>query len=43
MSESGELPIKGRVTDEADTGRMKTEARPDKNSPRESWLLIIQE
>lgn len=43
VREPGELTIKGRVKDEEETERMKTEARPDKNSPREPEILIIQE
>lgn len=43
VSASGELMVKGRVKDKGETGRVKTEARPDKNSPREPEILIIQD
>lgn len=43
MRESGELTVKGRVRDKEETGGMKREARPDKNSPREPEILIIQD
>lgn len=43
MREAGELTVKGSVKDEEETGRMKREARSDKNSPREPEILIIQE
>ena len=35
--------MRSRVKDEEETGRVKTEVRPDKNSPREPEILIIQE
>lgn len=40
VRESGEL--QDRVKDKEETGGAKTETRPDKNSPREPEILIIQ-
>lgn len=41
--ESGELTGKSRVKDEEETGGERREARPDKNSPTEPEILIIQD